>query len=82
MDRIQSGVGYTYRNVTFRGITGGNPANRQHQDLIQLQLGYDPYVRIIACEFIDGGDSQIELDTNRSPDVGHLQIYNNISFAA
>jgi hypothetical protein len=75
MDGIQSGCGYTISNVVIQSVTGGSPSSSQHQDQIQLQLGKDLYVKIVNCEFIDGGDSEIDYDTYGAP-AAHLYIYN------
>jgi hypothetical protein len=76
MDGIQSGVGYTYRNIVFLSQARGSPTNQQHQDLIQVQLGYPPYSKVIGCTFINTGDSMIDFDNNFGNNISHIQIYN------
>jgi hypothetical protein len=78
-DGIQVGIGYTFSNVVIQSVTGVVPSNNpQHQDLIQLQLGYNPYVRVINCKFIDTAESFIDMDNSGSASVGHVDIHNNL----
>ena len=75
MDGIQSGCGYTISNMVIQSVVGGDPSNLQHQDLIQMQAGKDLYNKVINCDFIDTGNSQIDYDTIGAA-AAHLYIYN------
>lgn len=74
MDGFQINTGTTFSNVVLQSFAAAQ-AGSNHQDVIQCYG--DKYLKIINCEFIDGGDSQIDFSDN-SGSMHHLIVRNSI----
>lgn len=75
-DGVHTGTGFTWSNMVFQAFAGAYSGS-QHQDLIQCYG--DKYLKVVNCEFIDSGDSQIDLsESGNIASMGHYRIWNNV----
>jgi hypothetical protein len=75
-DGIETSAGVSIFNNTFKAVAGTVYTSYEHTDFVQ---GYGNYLKIYNNEFINIGDSAIDIGRVAvNSDVSHIWIYNNL----
>ena len=75
-DGIETGAGVSIFNNVFKAVAGSVYTSYEHTDFVQA---YGNYIKIYDNEFINIGDSAIDIGRVAvNSDVSHIWIYNNL----